>query len=370
MSDPSDDRDPPDRERDRRDPVPETPSEPGDDDDDSAGNGGVADRDEQSAQDKPELGQRERESPIAPPEDRDVGTRPPPGSQETSDQPAGRTGDHRGAGPEQTGSGTDREAVGRQSPSIDPERSKPPQRRGSASGSNSWLTRVFQYTFDIASSVLIVVLIGALLFATSGVWPPLVAIESPSMEPNIDTGDLVFVMEEHRFSGPGATEESGIVPARAGQETNYRMFNGYGDVIIYQPDGNGEATPIIHRAMFWVAAEENWYDRGDPAAIGNADNCEELANCPAPHAGFITKGDNNRYYDQVGNQFSGPVKPAWIIGTAEYNVPGLGRVRLLTGEAQSRYGTVAKDAEHVTAGTTVTAATNGTESVDFPSIAP
>ncbi|ACV11786.1 Signal peptidase I-like protein [Halorhabdus utahensis DSM 12940] len=370
MSDPSDDRDPPDRERDRREPAPDTPSEPGDDDDDSAGNGGVADRDEQSAQDQPSAGRRERDSTHSPPEDRTAGTRSPLEETEPSNQPPSGDRDHRGADSDQTGAATGRDVAERHPPSIDRERRKPPQRRGSASGSDSWLTRVFQYTFDIASSVLIVVLIGALLFATSGVWPPLVAIESPSMEPNIDTGDLVFVMEEHRFSGPGATEESGIVPARAGQETNYRMFNGYGDVIIYQPDGNGEATPIIHRAMFWVAAEENWYDRGDPAAIGNADNCEELANCPAPHAGFITKGDNNRYYDQVGNQFSGPVKPEWIIGTAEYNVPGLGRVRLLTGEAQSRYGTVAKDAEHVTAGTTVTAATNGTESVDFPSIAP
>lgn len=55
------------------------------------------------------------------------------------------------------------------------------------------------YIRDIAGSALAVLLIGALLFGVSGVWPPMVAVESGSMEPHIQTGDLVFVMEEHRF---------------------------------------------------------------------------------------------------------------------------------------------------------------------------
>ncbi|MDR9382389.1 MAG: S26 family signal peptidase, partial [Natronomonas sp.] len=69
----------------------------------------------------------------------------------------------------------------------------------------------------------------------------------------------------------------------------------------------------------------------DPARIGDAENCEELNHCPAPHAGFITKGDNeltNRHYDQA-SRLSAPVRPDWIIGTAELRVPYLGYVRLL-----------------------------------------
>src|SRR6056297_1555314 len=44
---------------------------------------------------------------------------------------------------------------------------------------------------DVASSVAIVAVVGLLLFAVSGLWPPLVAVESPSMEPNMHTGDLI-----------------------------------------------------------------------------------------------------------------------------------------------------------------------------------
>ncbi|GKZ13081.1 Signal peptidase I-like protein [Haladaptatus sp. T7] len=50
----------------------------------------------------------------------------------------------------------------------------------------------------------------------------------------------------------------------------------------------------------------------DEAYVGGADDCEELPNCPAPHAGFITKGDHNGEYDQVyrgiGGPMSAPVK--------------------------------------------------------------
>ena len=182
-----------------------------------------------------------------------------------------------------------------------------------------------QYVMDIVGSAGAVVLVGVLLFAVSGVWPPLVAIESPSMDPHIEKGDLVFVMEEERFAGPGA--QHGVVTADRGAA--YVKFAQPGDVIIYQPGGSERRTPIIHRAMLYVDAGENWYDRADPDAIGSADNCRELANCPADYAGFITKGDNNAMYDQAGlNPISDPVRPEWVIGTAEYRVPLLGEIRL------------------------------------------
>lgn len=214
-------------------------------------------------------------------------------------------------------------------------RDRPPETRGGETASTR-ADRILRYFFDIASSIFVVAAIGGLLFAASGVWPPLVAIESGSMNPHMQQGDLVFVMEEQRFPGPGAEPESGVVTAATGAETGYRMFGEYGDVIVYQPNGDDSETPIIHRAMLWVEDGENWYERADPDYRGNADDCQELNYCPAPHAGFITKGDNpvsNDRYDQVmgGNGLSEPVKPAWIMGTAETRVPWLGEVRLVSG---------------------------------------
>lgn len=190
---------------------------------------------------------------------------------------------------------------------------------------------------EVAGSVLIVLLVGGLLFGISGVWPPMVAIESPSMEPNIQQGDLVFVMDEHRFSGDAAIdyngESTGVIPYQQAQESDHEKFGTYGDVIIYKPSGSEQATPIIHRARFWVDEGENWYDKANPDHVGEAESCEELSHCPAEHSGFITKGDNkekNGEYDQVVG-LSEPVKPNWIIGTAVFRIPYLGSIRLLLG---------------------------------------
>ena len=187
------------------------------------------------------------------------------------------------------------------------------------------------FAYDVVSSALAVILVGTLLFAVSGVWPPMVAVESPSMTPHMQTGDLVFVMDEARFPGEGAQDDTGVVTARAGADpaVDYTKFEQPGDVIVYHPDGETLPTPIIHRAMFWVEKGERWYDDADRQSVGRYDDCEELPNCPAPHAGFITKGDANGRYDQVDG-LSAPVKPAWVIGTAEVRIPKLGCIRLRT----------------------------------------
>lgn len=139
-----------------------------------------------------------------------------------------------------------------------------------------------QFVIDLASSVGSVLLVVGLLFAVSGVWLPLVAIESASMEPTIKPGELVFVMEGDRFPDDGAHGESGVVPAQAGAESGYSRFDSPGDVIVYEPDGNELATPVIHRAMFWVAEGENWYDEANADYVGTArswrptvTNCDE-----------------------------------------------------------------------------------------------
>jgi signal peptidase len=197
-----------------------------------------------------------------------------------------------------------------------------------------WLLQTDQETVafvrEVLSSVLLVALIGVLLFAVSGVWPPMVAVESPSMTPHLQPGDLVFVVNEHRYVPDSAYDDTGVVPYDTGKEVDYRKFGSYGDVIVYDSP-NSDGPPVIHRARFWVSAGENWYDRANKSYV-NAEECgatpdEGLPNCPAPHAGFITKGDANHYYDQNGG-ISPPVRPDWVEATAEARVPYLGCVRL------------------------------------------
>jgi len=186
---------------------------------------------------------------------------------------------------------------------------------------------------DFISSVFAVVGIGILLFAVSGVWPPMVAIESPSMTPNIETGDLVFVMDEKRFAPESQIGETGVVTAYRGQQVGYGTFNLPGDVIVYAPNGNTEATPVIHRAVFWVNKSENWYPKAqDQFLEDRTDSCEDIEFCPAPNRGFITLGDANPQYDQAGSSaVSRPVKPEWVIGSAQFRMQGLGWLRLRAG---------------------------------------
>ncbi|ERH08340.1 MAG: signal peptidase I [halophilic archaeon J07HX64] len=187
---------------------------------------------------------------------------------------------------------------------------------------------------DLATSVVSVLLLGAYLFAVSGIWPPMVAIESGSMEPNMQVNDLAFVMDTDRFQPNGSVEmangsDTGVVTAAVGTETGYSQFGNSGDVIVFEPNGDSRRTPIIHRAMFWVEQGENWceHEAIDPAFLRDTDEDR----CTATHAGFITKGDNNPTYDQAGRApITAPVRPGWVIGTAETRIPWLGWFRLQT----------------------------------------
>ncbi|WP_430503437.1 S26 family signal peptidase [Haloparvum sp. PAK95] len=184
---------------------------------------------------------------------------------------------------------------------------------------------------EMLSSAAVVLAIGLVLFAVSGVWPPMVAVESGSMEPNMEKGDLIFVTEPGRFAPDAATNQAGVVTYQQGQEADYSTFGNPGSVVVYQQPGR-VGSPIIHRARFHVEAGENWYDRANKDHI-RADDCQELTNCPAPHAGFITKGDANGQYDQA-NGIAPPVKAEWVTGVARVRIPYLGWVRLIaTGQA-------------------------------------
>lgn len=202
-------------------------------------------------------------------------------------------------------------------------------RLGESNEDSTW--RLFAR--DLLTSALAVMLVGAYLFAVSGVWPPLVAVESESMVPNMEVNDLVFVMEETRFPGDGEIGTTGVVTAASGESVDYSKFNRPGDVIVFAPDGDGRATPIIHRAMFYVEEGERWVDRANPEYTGSVDSCEDVSSCPAEHAGFVTKGDANHGYDQVMGLRScdgtcDPIKPDWVIGTAEVRIPGIGYLRV------------------------------------------
>lgn len=142
-----------------------------------------------------------------------------------------------------------------------------------------------------------------------GLYTPMVAVESGSMIPHIQIGDIIFVESVDR------TE---IITNEAGKEIDYKSFEEYGDVILYKPRGIEETTPIIHRAMYFV-------NKSDPMWPGGP---------LAPHAGYITKGDNsktNAAFDQQGSISPGlPIKKEWIIGKAIFTrIPILGCISLI-----------------------------------------
>jgi len=170
-----------------------------------------------------------------------------------------------------------------------------------------------------------VALVGALLFAATGIWPPMVAVESGSMEPTLERGDLVVVSEPPRY-GPESSD--GIVTARGAAE--FHSLGGPGNVVVYAPPGRA-GSPIIHRARFHVKQGENWYDRANEDWLAGAENCAQLTNCPAPNDGYVTKGDANPYYDQARG-VAPPVKAEWIRSEAQFGVPWLGEVRLFVSE--------------------------------------
>ncbi len=159
---------------------------------------------------------------------------------------------------------------------------------------------------DIIVAFLVVAVILSIVYWYSGSVTPLVAVQSGSMEPNINIGDVVLIRGIDRVK---------VVTYKEGATTNYENFGNYGDVIVYRPNGDAHATPIIHRAMYWVNAGEG---------LPN--------NQTATHAGYVTKGDNNKDYDQPllygGSPFIEPVKPEWIIGVAKFSLPWIGNLRL------------------------------------------
>ncbi len=167
---------------------------------------------------------------------------------------------------------------------------------------------------DLIWVIMVVVGIALALFLVSGTWPAVVTVESESMVPNLNVGDLVLVVEENRFAPLNTWEE--------GMASGYSSFGDFGDVIIYRPNGIDAVHPIIHRAMYWM-------EGGEERAISiQVNNMLLNRNYTAPHEGYITKGDHNPNIDQVGAiQGIGPIEPVkkdWVVGKALLAIPLLG----------------------------------------------
>jgi signal peptidase len=230
-----------------------------------------------------------------------------------------------GSGPDTAPDGDDDADAGSES---DPARDRAPDPVPGATGGRDGA--VASFLASVVRGVAVVAVVGAVLYGVSGVWPPLVVVESSSMSPSLNTGDLVLVADPDRYA-PTAADADGVVTASVGNgadgaDADYATFGAAGDVVVFDaPTDPG--PPIIHRARFRVTAGEDWYARADPSALpAGVDSCRELAHCPAPHAGYVTKGDGNLVYDQTGA--IPPVKPGWVRAKAVGRLPWLGWIRL------------------------------------------
>lgn len=152
------------------------------------------------------------------------------------------------------------------------------------------------------------------LFLICGTWPAVVTIESQSMVPHMNVGDLVVVVQKDRYG----TFETWV----DGKQNGDIRFSEYGDVIIYKPNGLTSVHPIIHRAIQYA----------DTTPVTEIKGMKLVGNYTPPHPGYITWGDNNSRPDQ-GTNFPGigtiePVKEDWIVGKALFSVPLVGYLPL------------------------------------------
>lgn len=225
------------------------------------------------------------------------------------------------------------------------------------------LKKVLPVVKDVLTAVIVILIIVAAMFAYTGVWPPMVVIESGSMMHDdssygkigtIDPGDFTFVK---KING-----RNDVVTYYQGEKTGYKTYSNYGDVIVYVKNGVG-GTPVIHRAMCWVEVnvteegvfydipELNYYHISTITITElNLNNYDPNVN----HSGFLTKGDANNGCDQdssagiedeLGRKV-GIVKPEWIIGKARGEIPWFGGIKLSVDDWSSgtnNAGNVAQD---------------------------
>ena len=102
---------------------------------------------------------------------------------------------------------------------------------------------------DIVVALVVVAVVLGSLYVYGGRWPPMVVVESESMQHDdelsyigvIDTGDLTLVRTLDNAGAPRTWVE--------GRDGDHRTYGEFGDVIIYHKNGQTQTTPIIHRAV-------------------------------------------------------------------------------------------------------------------------
>jgi signal peptidase I len=219
----------------------------------------------------------------------------------------------------------------------------------------------------VALAILAVLLVS--LFAYTSNWPPVYVIESNSMQHghgdhvgDLNAGDIVLAQKAGLSS---------IVTFVQGAQQGLSSYGEYGDVLLYQPNGSGSTTPIIHRAIIYLEYNKHLgsYNAtglsasqcvGNGGALylvnGTAGNCG-TTNIPVgdtlvlyhvggrtvaiplaspglgtpPHSGFVTLGDNNSRVDQYPGlgHLSSLVETGWVIGVARGMIPWFGALKLL-----------------------------------------
>ncbi len=214
---------------------------------------------------------------------------------------------------------------------------------------------------DAAVAAAFVALVLLAMFAYTGLWPPLVVVESNSMmhgDDNhshigtIDTGDLVLVKKVDSVSDIKTYMDSQI--------SGHKTYGDFGDVVVYKRGGSDISTPIIHRALIYLeinsdersyrseslreVAADKW-STSDPTdtwdrltsslTINNVGHDQlsvtiDIQSLATSHrSGFITKGDHNFGTDQMYAAF-GPVDFEWIVGIARGEIPWFGLLKLWT----------------------------------------
>lgn len=225
-------------------------------------------------------------------------------------------------------------------------------------------------------AIIIVALLFASIFVYTQVWPPLVVVESSSMQHSndassigvIDTGDLVLVQT--------APTRDSVIPWIQGRVTGYSTYGDYGDVIIFHKAGvPSTLTPIIHRAIMYVSPNgtgaydvpdlalpfpssqwDGWDRNGTPTESPYALSRLTIRGMGFPQtftitfdlaalasvrvtagqAGYISMGDNNAYNacrwspdPCPASPYEGViVPPSNIVGKARGEIPWFGLIKL------------------------------------------
>ena len=213
----------------------------------------------------------------------------------------------------------------------------------------------------LVAAIIVVVFLGA-IYAYAGVWPPLVVVESSSMQHAdresflgvIDTGDMVFQQ--------AAPTRSDVVTYLEGRASGYSTYGDYGDVIFFRRAGN--PTPVIHRAIMYITLHNNGtFATADVTALLDPRitdwEAKDANSTPttspyylrsvtihkmgfdrdlnftfdfsrflsfAPRSGYITMGDNNAY--SSGYDTGWVPTQADIIGRARGEIPWFGLLKL------------------------------------------